>query len=144
MIPKCCIPELILPLGLVVSIVILRQGFGLLAGAWGDLTDAGVSPRTQQSLAKVLAPLIKNPSSNANGADSLPLPPLLSVQRLRARHAGSLMFVDLIAEVPGFITISQASALEAKIENTLKAARKEITEVRVTFRSAEPKINKQS
>jgi divalent metal cation (Fe/Co/Zn/Cd) transporter len=54
------------------------------------------------------------------------------------------MFVDLIAEVPDFITISQASALEAKIENTLKTARKEITEVRVTFRSPEPKINKQS
>lgn len=126
------------------SIVILRQGFGLLAGAWGDLTDAGVSPRTQESLAKVLLPLIKNPSSNTNGADSLPMPPLLGIQRLRARHAGSLMFVDLIAEVPDFITISQASALEAKIENTLKTARKEITEVRVTFRSPEPKINKQS
>jgi len=125
----------------VVSIVILRQGFGLLAGAWGDLTDAGVSPHTRQSLAKALVPLIKNPSSNANGADSLPLPPLLGIQRLRARHAGSLMFVDLVAEVPDSITISQASALEAKIENTLKAVRKEITEVRVTFRSPDPKTN---
>jgi len=51
------------------------------------------------------------------------------------------MFVDLVAEVPDSITISQASALEAKIENTLKAARKEITEVRVTFRSPDPKTN---
>ncbi|KIM40169.1 hypothetical protein M413DRAFT_11685 [Hebeloma cylindrosporum] len=127
--------------GLVVSIVILRQGFGLLAGAWGDLTDAGVSARTRQSLAKALVPLINNPSSNANGADSLPLPPLLGFRRLRARHAGSLMFVDLVAQVPDSITISQASALEAKIENTLKAARKEITEVQVTFRSIEPKAN---
>ena len=137
-------PELILSLGLVVSIVILRQGFGLLAGAWGDLTDAGVSPRTRQSLAKVLEPMMKNPPTNADGVDSCPLPPLLAVRRLRARHAGSLMFVDLIAEVPGCITISQAFALEAKIENSLKAARKEITEVRVTFRSTEQETAKQS
>lgn len=49
------------------------------------------------------------------------------------------MFVDLTAEVKGSITVFQASALEQKIEQTLKAARKEITEVRVTFRPSEQK-----
>ncbi|PPQ79941.1 hypothetical protein CVT25_003013 [Psilocybe cyanescens] len=119
--------------GLIVSVVILRQGFGLLAGAWGDLTDASVSQRTRRSLSKVLEPLVNKSPSSLNG-NKTPLPPLLSIHHLRARHAGSLMFVDLTAEVKGTITISQASALEEKIEQTLKAARKEITEVRVTFR----------
>jgi divalent metal cation (Fe/Co/Zn/Cd) transporter len=44
------------------------------------------------------------------------------------------MFVDLTAEVSGTITVTQASTLDEKITRTLKKARKEITEVRVTFK----------
>lgn len=128
-------PDTLRVIGLIVSAVILRQGFGLLAGAWGDLTDAGVSPRTKRSLSKVLEPLLDKSSTKTNTS----LPSLLSIHHLRARHAGSLMFVDLTAEVKGSITVSQATALEEKIEQTLKAARKEITEVRVTFRPSSEK-----
>jgi len=60
--------------------------------------------------------------------------PTLSVSSLRARRAGSLMFIDLTATVPGTVTISEASALEDKIQYTLMKARKEIKEVRITFR----------
>ncbi|KAF9481549.1 mitochondrial iron ion transporter [Pholiota conissans] len=121
--------------GLVVSVVILKQGFDLLAGAWGDLTDAGASPRTRQSLKKILEPLVS--TTLVNDHDGSHLPPLVSIQNLRARHAGSLLFVDLTAEVSGSITVLESSALEKEIERTLKAARKEVTEVRVTFRPAE-------
>lgn len=118
------------------SIVILKQGFDLLAGAWGDLTDASASPRIRQSLKKTLEPLVDKSGATrlVNDHDGSHLPPLLSIQQLRARHAGSLLFVDLVAEVPGSITVSQSSALEKEIERKLKAARKEVTEVRVTFR----------
>jgi divalent metal cation (Fe/Co/Zn/Cd) transporter len=61
-------------------------------------------------------------------------PSLLSIQHLRARRSGSLIFVDLTAEVSGSVTVTQASALEEKITRTLKKARKEISEVRVTFK----------
>jgi len=44
------------------------------------------------------------------------------------------MFVDLTAEVSGSVTVTQASTLEEKITRTLKNAKKEITEVRVTFK----------
>jgi len=44
------------------------------------------------------------------------------------------MFVDLTATVPGSVTVAETSALEEKIQDTLKKARKEIKEVRVTFR----------
>ena len=44
------------------------------------------------------------------------------------------MFVDLTAEVSGFVTVTEASTLEEKIARTLKKAKKEITEVRVTFK----------
>ena len=63
-----------------------------------------------------------------------PSPSLLSIQHLRARHSGSLLFVDLTAEVSGSVTVTQASTLEEKITRTLKKAKKEITEVRVTFK----------
>ena len=117
-----------------VSIIILRQGFDLLKGAWGDLTDAGVSPRTRQSLMTILEPLVDKSITHRHDAKINSSPSLLSIQHLRARRSGSLMFVDLTAEVSGSITVTQASTLDEKITRTLKKAKKEITEVRVTFK----------
>ena len=117
-----------------VSIIILRQGLDLLKGAWGDLTDAGVSPRTRQSLMTVLEPLVDKSMTHQHETNISNPTPLLSIQHLRARRSGSLMFVDLTAEVPESVTVTQASTLEEKITRTLKKAKKEITEVRVTFK----------
>ncbi|KAF4563379.1 hypothetical protein EYR36_003822 [Pleurotus pulmonarius] len=114
--------------GLIVAIVILRQGLGLLGGAWGDLTDASVSSRTRQSLFKTLDPLIS--TSNSTTSD----PFLLAIRQIRARRSGSLMFVDLKVDVPGGLTIHESSSLEMKISQTLMKARKEIAEVNVQFR----------
>lgn len=128
--PICCCLylNLIFSLGLLVSIVILQQGIGLLAGAWGDLTDAGVSSRTRQSLERALKPLISSSSPT-----EIHTPAILGIHELRARRAGSLMFVDLTAEVQGTLTVGQASTLDEKIMRTLKEAKTEITEVRVKF-----------
>lgn len=109
--------------GLLVSIVILRQGLGLLFGAWGDLTDAGVSPKTRSSLKRALDPLL---------SDSPP-PALLAIRDIRARRSGSLIFVDLTASVSSQMSIHDASALEVRITQVLKEARREITEVRIKF-----------
>jgi len=104
--------------GLLVSIIILRQGFDLLKGAWGDLTDAGVSPQTRQSLLTILEPLVDKSTAThqhkTNFSNSSLSPSILSIQHLRARRSGSLMFVDLTAEVPGSVTVTQASTLEEK------------------------------
>ncbi|KAF5321204.1 hypothetical protein D9619_001880 [Psilocybe cf. subviscida] len=136
------------PSRLVVSVVILQQGFGLLAGAWGDLTDAGAPARTRKSLRKILEPLVDKTGSThlTNGKDAghIALPPLMAIQNLRARKAGSMMFVDLTVEVPGCISVSQSAALEQKIESVLKGARKEISEVHVTFRPTQEEKPKQS
>lgn len=113
--------------GLLVSIVILRQGFALFWGAWGDLTDAGVSPKTRRSLEIALKPLLPNTPP------SFTTPTLRNICHLRARRSGSLMFVDLTASVSGEMNIHDASALEKKIICTLQEARREITEVRVKF-----------
>ncbi|EDR08788.1 CDF-like metal transporter [Laccaria bicolor S238N-H82] len=113
--------------GLLVSMVILKQGFDLLRGAWGDLTDAGVSPRKRKLLLKTLQPFIPD------SWESSSCPTLISFDHLRARRAGSLMFVDVTAKVSDDMTVIQASAWEDEITRTLKAAHKEITEVRVKF-----------
>jgi divalent metal cation (Fe/Co/Zn/Cd) transporter len=123
--------------GLLVSVIILRQGIDLLKGAWGDLTDAGVSPRTRQSLMTILEPLVDRSiktHQHETSFTSSSAPSLLSIQHLRARRSGSLIFVDLTAEVSGSVSVTQASTLEEKITRTLKKAKKEITEVRVTFK----------
>ncbi|KIM75103.1 hypothetical protein PILCRDRAFT_79410 [Piloderma croceum F 1598] len=112
--------------GLVVSIVILVQGCSLFAGAFGDLTDAGVSSRTHRALKRVLDRLTVQIS-------------LLSISHLRAKRAGSLMFVDLTADVPASLTVRETSELEAKITSTLKEARREIAEVRVQFNPVDEK-----
>ncbi|GLB37498.1 putative dimerisation domain of Zinc Transporter [Lyophyllum shimeji] len=121
--------------GLLVSFVILRQGLQLLSGAWGDLTDAGVPPRTRWSIERTLKPLLP---------PSQPATPLRGIENLRARRSGSLMFVDLIAIVPGIMSVSDASALEKKITRTLKEARKEIAEVRVKFQPSDHENEKGS
>lgn len=110
--------------GLLVSIVILRQGLSLLSGAFGEITDRGVSPKTQRALTEVLDPLIESQA-------------LLGVRNLRAMRSGALMFVDLTADVPPQLSIHDATALDERITGVLKAARREISEVRVKFHVVE-------
>lgn len=118
------------------SFVILQQGIGLLVGAWGDLTDAGVSAKTRQSLKSTLKPLVASPSPSSADSASLLIskPTVLAVSQLRARRAGSLIFVDLTAEVPRNLTVDELVFLEEKILQTLKESRKEVKEVHVKFR----------
>ncbi|KAF9501570.1 mitochondrial iron ion transporter [Pleurotus eryngii] len=119
--------------GLIVAIVILRQGLGLLGGAWRDLTDASVSSRTRRSLLKTLDPLISTDNSTASD------PLLLAIRQIRARRSGSLIFVDLKVDVPGGLTVYESASLEMKISQTLMKARKEIAEVNIQFRPIDVK-----
>lgn len=114
-------------LGLLVSVVILQQGLGLFAGAFGDLTDAGVSTKMHGKLIRILEPL--SASSESTG--------LLGVRNIRGRRAGSLLFVDLTADIASSLTVREMSELEGKITRTLMEARKEIKEVQVRFCSVE-------
>lgn len=125
--------------GLLVSVVILQQGFSLLAGAFGDLTDAGISPATRQKLTRELEPLIASQPSVPTSSVPLASTPssLLGIRDLRGKRSGSLMFVDLTADVSGLLSVRETSELEAKITSTLKSARKEIAEVRVQFHPVE-------
>ncbi|KAF9033253.1 cation efflux protein [Hymenopellis radicata] len=109
--------------GLLVSIVILRQGVTFLMGSWADLTDASVSPKTRHSLKRTLDRVV-DPSATA---------PVLAIRNLRARHAGSLIYVDLVADVPSTLTVTETASVEDKICSTLMEARKEVAEVRVKF-----------
>lgn len=115
--------------GMIVSLVILRQGLAVLFGAWGDLTDASVSQNTRKSLVRILDPLLASPSSHSEN----PTVELLAIHQLRARRAGSMIFVDLTAEVSAKLTVMEVTTLEEKITRTLKDARKEVAEVRVKF-----------
>lgn len=103
------------------SIVILQQGLSLLAGAWGDLTDAGVSAATRESIRSILQPLIDS------------RPSLHSIRHIRARRSGSLMYVDLVASVSPEMSVLDASELEGEISHTLRKERKEVSEVLVKF-----------
>jgi divalent metal cation (Fe/Co/Zn/Cd) transporter len=113
--------------GLLVSLVILRQGLGLFGGAFRDITDASVPATTRHSLIRALDPLLE-PSSSLAGASAL-----LGIRDLRARRAGSLFFVDLSADVSASLSFQRATELEEEITRTLKAARREVAEVRIRF-----------
>ncbi|KAH7920069.1 cation efflux protein [Leucogyrophana mollusca] len=123
--------------GLLVSIVILQQGLSLFRGAFTELTDAGISTHSHAALQRVLDPLLSplhasTPHSSSNGLQDT-IPRLISIRDLRAKRAGSLISVDLTADVPSALTVLATSELEEKITRTLKNARKEISEVRVKF-----------
>jgi divalent metal cation (Fe/Co/Zn/Cd) transporter len=146
-----------------VSLVILRQGFMLFAGAFGELTDRGVSPRTQRILTRALNPLLPPPSSPSNKtvaedphahlhpsnshlhhSDSHPVSApsaLLGIHDLRAMRAGATMFVDVVADVSPAMTMRDAAAIEKTIAEKLKSVRREISEVRVKFNVVEKETN---
>ncbi|KAK2463217.1 hypothetical protein APHAL10511_004872 [Amanita phalloides] len=113
--------------GLLVSFVILRQGLSLFSEALKDLMDASVPLSTRDSIEKSLLPLLASSSSPAS------IPELLATENLRARRAGSQIFVDLVVRVPATVTVEQSYEIELKIAQTLKYARKEITSIQVKF-----------
>lgn len=146
------------------SLVILRQGIVLFTGAFGELTDRGVSPRTQQILTRALNPLLPTPSTSAesttkgshthsySGTDlhfhphsnSLRAPSssaLLGIHDLRALRAGATMFVDVVADVSPAMTMRDAAVIEGNITEKLKSVRREISEVRVKFNVIEKETN---
>ncbi|KAK7675962.1 hypothetical protein QCA50_021075 [Cerrena zonata] len=118
--------------GLLVSFLIIQQGWGLTTSSFLQLTDAGVSSNIRKSLQKSLTPLLSTSSSTALSTYSFPY--LLAVRDVRAMHAGASMYVDLVAEVPNTYTVEQTTILEEEIVRLLKQERKEVSEVRVKFR----------
>lgn len=123
--------------GILVSVLIVRQSWGVLAGGFHQLTDGGVSMRTRQSLVDALAPLLPVPYSAPLAPSVAQLEAhtmnLLGIRDVRAMRVGGTMMVDLIADVPRTLSVEETSALEAQIFGTLKAAKREIKEVRVRF-----------
>lgn len=136
------------------SLVILRQGFVLFAGAFGELTDRGVSPRTQRILTRALNSLLPPPptptesitqnlhldshSHNDSNPDKGPgSSALLGIHDLRAMRAGATMFVDVVADVSPAMTMRDAAMIERDIVVNLKSVRREISEVRVKFNVVE-------
>lgn len=110
--------------GLVVSLVIFRQGLSILKGAFWEMTDASAPDSVLQSLSRSLNRLVEDPSLSTC---------LLHVHDLRARRAGSQLFVSVSAGVPGNVTASQLNQLEKEMVAALKAERKDVKEVHVRF-----------
>jgi divalent metal cation (Fe/Co/Zn/Cd) transporter len=137
-------------------LVILRQGMVLFGGAFGELTDRGVSPKTQRILTRALNSLLpvsptstesavgdshihsdsdsdldSHPHSHSHEAASPSA--LLGIHDLRAMRAGAAMFVDVVADVSPAMTMRDAAMIERDITEKLRCARREISEVRVKF-----------
>ncbi|CAE7097862.1 unnamed protein product [Rhizoctonia solani] len=110
--------------GMLVSLLILQQGVSLCYSAFGDFTDAGVSPSTRKELSQLLDPLVQ-PSS------------LLGVRNVRAVRSGSLMFVDLTADVPAAMTVLDAHEVEKRVRDAIMEGRSEVKEVRVHLHAVE-------
>ena len=113
---------------MIVSVIIFQQGYALLKGAFAELTDAGVSKNTHEKLLHALDPLLSEGVESTHGVLRM-----LAVRHLRAKHAGSLMFVDVTVDVPSTLTVLDTLTLEEQITASLKAARAEVSDVRVRF-----------
>lgn len=146
------------------SLVILRQGIVLFTGAFGELTDRGVSPKTQRILTSALNPLLpplststefitQDPHAQSDPHSNLDLSHhpssyqvsnssvLLGIHDLRAMRAGATMFVDVVADVSPAMTMRDAAVIERDINEKLKSVRREISEVRVKFNVVEKESN---
>ena len=136
-----CAAALMVLSGILVSVLIVKQSWGVLADGFHQLTDGGVSPRTRQSLIDALAPLLPEPGAPPLGPSAAQVEAhtenLLGIRELRAMRVGGAMFVDLVADVPRTLSVGATSALEAQIVSALKGARREVKEVRVRFHPAD-------
>ncbi|KAG6378175.1 cation efflux protein [Boletus reticuloceps] len=119
--------------GVLVSFVILRQGVGLLGGAFAELTDAGISKSSRDIFVHALDPLLHHGATNGDATTVPKDTRVLAIKELRARRAGSLIHVDLTVEVPHMTTVLATSELQEEITRLLRDARKEVSEVRVRF-----------
>lgn len=100
----------------------------LLKGAFAELTDSGVSKSTHEKLLHALDPLLSEGVESARGVFRM-----LAIGQLRAKHAGSHITVDVTVNVSSTLTVLETSTLEEQITRRLKAARTEVSDVRVKF-----------
>lgn len=114
------------------SVLIFKQGWSLLVTAFQQLTDAGVTPRTKQTLFDALQPLLASASASTSEAGNL-----LGVSDLRAMRTGANMFVDVVAHVPARLSVEGVVDVERRIREALVGARRDVKEVRVRFRPVE-------
>lgn len=117
-------PDFFFWTGLLVSVVILQQGLSIFKGAFWEMTDASAPEPVLRSLSRSLDKLREDPHLDSS---------FLHFRDLRARRAGSHLFVNLSVGVPGVLTAFQLSQLEKQIFATLKAERKDVKEVQVQF-----------
>jgi divalent metal cation (Fe/Co/Zn/Cd) transporter len=108
----------------VVSIVIFQQGLSIFKGAFYEMTDASAPEPVLRSLSSSLDKLREDSHLKSS---------FLHARGLRARRAGSKLFVDLHVGVPGTLTAFELSQLEEQIVAALKAERKDVKEVRLQF-----------
>jgi divalent metal cation (Fe/Co/Zn/Cd) transporter len=112
-------------IGLVVSIIILQQGLSIFKGAFWEMTDASAPESVIRSLSHSLDKLRENPGLAIS---------FLHFHNLRARRAGSHLFVHVSVGVPGDLMASQLVQLEKQIVAALKAERKDVKEVQLQFK----------
>ena len=111
-------------IGFLVSIVIFQQGLSIFKGAFHEMTDASAPEPVLRSLSGSLDKLREDPRLRSS---------FLHVRGLRARRAGSQLFVDLRVGVSGTLTAFELNKLEEEIVAALKAERKDVKEVHVRF-----------
>lgn len=127
--------------GFLVSVVILRQGLGLFGGAFGEITDRSAGVKTVGTLNRALDAFVARQhqfspspfSSLSTHSDGTGIK--LKIHSLRAKRTGSELFVDLVADVPGHLSVEECGELERGIVECLKGARREVREVGVRFRA---------
>jgi divalent metal cation (Fe/Co/Zn/Cd) transporter len=88
------------------------------------MTDASAPEPVLRSLSSSLDKLREDPHLKSS---------FLHFRDLRARRAGSHLFVNLHVGVPGILTALELNQLEKQIVATLKAERKDVKEVQIQF-----------
>lgn len=120
--------------GLLVALVVLKQGWGLLMGAVGELTDRGIGPRSREALLDALQPLVESERAKAKGeGEGEEEARVEAIEEVRAVRAGALLFVDVRVRVSGKMTVQETAVLGDEIREALRVIRSDLAEVRIRF-----------
>ncbi|KAG8832007.1 hypothetical protein FRC17_002226 [Serendipita sp. 399] len=109
--------------GIFVALLILQSSIKIFKGAVFELTDASVLPSTLQTYKSIL--------QQAKSSS------IVTMSNIRAVRSGSSVFVDVDVVVQEGLSGSQVFSALERLKEKLKMERKEVREVRTSFRISE-------
>jgi len=113
--------------GLIVSLMVIRAGWGNTGSALLELADVGVDDETRNSVRRAASKALTVDESNGNPAGQI------EVRDIQGVKAGQNYLMDLVVAVPGQWSVEQVRNIEEAVRERVGSKVRGVRRVRVRF-----------